>query len=221
MKRRAPQLELTFPRRGGRRRGAGRKRVAARPRVPHRPRDVLAARHPVLVTVRVRGGLPSLRGVRSCRVLERCLAAAADRFGVRLVEYSIQSNHLHLIVEAQDERALARGMKGLLVRSARRLNALWGRRGALVDDHYHARALRSPREVRNALVYVLQNARKHGGHLAGPDPCSSGPWFDGWSAGPSVGPAGPAGTVRARTWLLSIGWRRHGRISIDEVPASA
>ena len=176
----------------------------------------------MLVTVRIRGGLPSLRGARSCRVLDRCLAAAADRFGVRLVEHSIQANHLHLIAEAQDERALARGMKGLLVRAARRLNALWGRCGALVDDHYHARPLKTPREVRNALVYVLHNARKHGIRLVGPDPCSSGPTFDGWSTGALPIPSNESGArSRPRTWLLSVGWRRHGRISIDESPASA
>lgn len=118
------QHDLPFRRRGGPRPGAGRPRLADRPRVPHRPRPALAARHPALVTVRVRHGLPSLRGARSCRVLGRCLAAAADRMGMRVVEHSIQSNHFHLIVEAEDERALARGMKGLLVRAARGLNAL-------------------------------------------------------------------------------------------------
>ena len=217
-KRKAEQLALVFAPRGGTRPGAGRKRVAPRPGVPHRKRAPLSRHEPVLVTVRARGALPSLRGARSYRVLERCLRAAADRLGTRIVHYSVQSNHLHLIVEAEDERALARGMKGLLVRCARRLNWLWGRQGALVDGAYHARALTSPREVRNALVYVLQNARKHGACLAGLDPCSSAASFDGWREPRAVSDPAPP-HARARTWLLATGWKRHGPVSVRESPS--
>src|SRR5262245_29007489 len=107
---------------GGARRGAGRKPQGARPGVPHRPRAALAARHPVHVTVRVRTGLPSLRGAQVRPVIFTALAAGAERFGFRLVHFSVQTNHLHLLAEARDRRALARGVKGLLVRLARALN---------------------------------------------------------------------------------------------------
>ena len=58
---------------------------------------------------------------------------------VPVIEYSIQSNHLHFVAEAQDEIALARGMKGLLVRVAEALNRAWERTGRVVGDRYHAR----------------------------------------------------------------------------------
>lgn len=173
-------------------------------------------------------------------------ASTSDSFVV--VHYSIQTNHLHLIVEARDRNALSAGMKGLLVRIARSLNRLWRRRGSIFADRYHARALRTPREVRNALVYVLNNARKHGIAYAGADSCSSGPWFDGWGTGssasasrtPSPGAADckdskalwshsgnargrgtPApGPARARTWLLAVGWKRWGLIGIAERPGA-
>ncbi|MBK7643330.1 MAG: transposase [Planctomycetes bacterium] len=119
------------------------------------------------------------------------------------VHYSIQSNHLHLIVEARDRLALSAGMKGLLVRMARALNRVWNRRGSVFADRYHARSLDTPREVRNALVYVLHNSRKHGIHSKGIDPCSSGLWFDGWAercgraveAAPDVRAPVPRGTL--------------------------
>jgi REP element-mobilizing transposase RayT len=174
----------------------------------------------VLVTIRLRSGLRSLRWKRELALVRRRLELAAERFDVRLIHYSIQSNHAHLIAEAHDQHALARAMKGLLVRIARGLNRLWRRHGPVLDDHYHARALKTPREVRNALVYVLQNARKHGVHLDGPDPCSSGPAFDGWTrpiSGEVAARASPL--ARARTWLLSVGWRRHGLIRVTERPA--
>jgi hypothetical protein len=112
-------------------------------------------------------------------------------------------------------------MQGLLVRIARALNALWNRRGSVFADRFHARALRSPREVRAALVYVLHNARHHGIRLLGMDPFSSGPWFDGWSSklGRAIGL--PSILAQARTWLLREGWLRHGRIGFEESPARA
>jgi REP element-mobilizing transposase RayT len=113
---------LLFPRRGGARRGAGRKRKTERSRVSHKARPRLVARHPVLVTIRLRTGLPSLRHKREFALIRSRFVAAAERFDVRLVEFSVQSNHAHFIVEAENERALARAMKGLLVRIARGLN---------------------------------------------------------------------------------------------------
>ncbi|MCY2960678.1 MAG: transposase, partial [Planctomycetota bacterium] len=153
---------------------------------------------------------------RTLVVLRDALSAGADRFGFRLVEYSIQTNHLHLIAEAEDERSIARGMQGLLVRVAKALNRAWERRGKVLCDRYHARILRTPRDVRTALVYVLQNARKHGARLIGVDACSSGPWFDGWKG---RAPKGARPISVARSWLLTTGWRRRGLLGTREAPA--
>ena len=143
---------------------------------------------------------------------------SSERFQV--VEYSLQSNHLHLLVESREARCLSRGMNGLAVRLARGLNARWKRLGSVFADRYHARILRTPREVRVALVYVLQNARKHGAWRAkDPDVYSSGSEFPGWRHGP--GGSRPRLLPRARTWLLSVGWLRHGRIDPLEMPAPA
>ena len=105
-------------------------------------------------------------------------------------------------------------MQGLLVRVARALNRLWARQGSVFSDRYHARQLRTPREVRAALVYVLLNARHHGLRILGIDPHSSGRWFEGWSRKLVVAARSPGAT--AQTWLLRVGWRRHGLIGLDE-----
>ena len=130
----------------------------------------------------------------------------------------MQANHLHLIVEAQSAEALSSGMRGLAVRLARRVNALLFRRGRFWADRWHGAELRSPRQVRNALVYVLQNHAKHSRQRgAALDPLSSAPEFGGFAGTHSAGPrAGPF--VEARTWLLRVGWKRHGLIRRDEVP---
>jgi len=177
---------------------------------------------PVLVTSRLCSGLPRLRQPDEHAVLQRALEAGADRFGLRLVHFSIQENHLHFLVEVEDELTLTRGIKGLLVRVARALNRLWGRKGAVIADRFHAHVLRTPREVRNALVYVLHNARKHGGAFSETDPFSSAAWFDGWEhplLPGTIAERGPPLVVAARTWLLRVGWRRHGLIYLSEHPA--
>ncbi len=214
--RRERQASLPFPEpRGGRRRGAGRKRVAVRPRVAHCAREKLKHRHPVHVTLRMRSGLPTLRQGPAHRALLNAIAAGSDRHGLRIVHYSAQSNHVHLVCEAADERALARGLKGVCVRIARASNRLWRRKGSLFDDRYHSRALCSPREVKNALSYVLQNAQHHGLCIdGGIDPFSSGSWFDGWKRkSPTFELVMRCCPLpRARTWLLTLGWTHHGEL---------
>ena len=214
---RAEQQTFDFKSWGGARPGAGRKRIAQRQCMPHRKRPVLAARHPVHVTLRLESGLASLRDGRSHFTVRDALARGAGRFGMRLVHYSVQTNHLHLVCEAPDERALGRGIKGVCVRIARALNRLWQRSGRVFADRYHCHVLKSPREVRNALAYVLRNAAHHKIHFEGPDPCSSGKWFDGWRQGAlMVRGFFASPLLPARTWLLAHGWRRHGLIALHD-----
>ena len=212
------QLPLPCRGRGGYRPGAGRPR-RERAGVPHRRRPALAATFPVHVTLRARVGLPSLRAVESRRVLVAAIAAARDRFGCRVVHYSIQSNHVHLLCEANDQLSLSRGLRGLVIRMARGFNRAHGLRGALWAERYHARILRTPRDVRNVLVYVLGNWRHHGGErypLGCIDPCSSAAWFDGFVE-TLLPPSAPPPVAPAKTWLLALGYRRHlGKISVDE-----
>ncbi len=233
---------------GGRRPGAGRRRSASS-RTPHRARPRHVAGHPVHVTLRA--GLGSLRSQHLFPTVRLAVSRASrrDPAGFRVVHFSVQDKHLHLLVEARDARALSSGMRGLAVRLARYVNDLLMRRGPLWSDRWHGRALRSPREVRAALVYVLANFRKHARRAppTGIDPCSSGSFFEGfrgWSPAfgnpPFAGRAPPVfadldarrlrrrgdasgaalPVATPRTWLLCSGWRRSGLIGLDEAPRS-
>lgn len=170
------------------------------------------------------------------RALEQTFAAGCERSDFRLVHYALLGNHAHLIVEARGAEALGRGMMSIGSRLALAVNRVMGRKkGKVVADRYHARLLRTPREVRNALRYVLLNARKHAARTVRKalravevvlDPASSARFFDGWKLGRATGPGAPpdaAGrdqvpVARARTWLLRVGWRRHGLLDPVEVP---
>ena len=110
-------------------------------------------------------------------------------------------------------------MRGLAIRLAKAVNRALGRAGRVWGDRYHARMLRTPREVRNALVYVLNNFRKHLRDAVGLDACSSAQYFDGWRTVPAFGRVvGVLPVATARTWLARVGWRRHGPIDVDECP---
>src|SRR5262245_56796239 len=158
--RRAAQMSLPFRAWGGRRAGAGRPPRPGRPRVSHHRRPAHDPRMPVHVTLRATRGLPSLRGSAVFAAVRSSLAVSSGtRF--RILQFSVQMDHLHLLVEAESTEGLARGCQGLGVRIARAVNRILGRRGTVWGDRYYARALSTPAEVRRALVYVLQNFRKH------------------------------------------------------------
>ena len=223
----SPQLLPFRAQHGGRRAGAGRKPNGAQAGVPHDTRAPLAARFPVHVTVKLREHLPPLRRRDAYAALRTAFAAGCNRHGFRLIHYAVLNDHLHFVVEAAGRTALSRGVQGLLVRIARTLNRLWQRHGRVFADRYHDHILRSPREVRNALRYVLGNGRKHaaaGRAVAVPqaiDTFTSAPWFDGFRE--TIVVRGLEAVVRpvtsAHTWLLTTGWRRHGLLSVVERPA--
>jgi REP element-mobilizing transposase RayT len=144
--------------------------------------------------VRIARRVWNLRSQRCFRVITAAFAAARGRFGLRLMEFSVLGDHLHLVVEADGNQALSRGMQGLSVRIAKAMNRLMGTRGTVLSDHYHAHLLETPTEVVSAIAYVLGNAEHHYGQK-GADPFSS------------------AACDRERvlcvalSWLLLAGWR--------------
>jgi hypothetical protein len=133
-----------------------------------------------------------------------------------VVHYSVQTDHIHLIVEVDDPAGLSRAMQGLAVRIAKKMNTLMGRRGRVFADRFHDRVLCTPRQVRHAIRYVLCNARKHGRAPARGgwvDPFSTAMLFDGWANRTVAWCEMTAASIRApRTWLMRIGWRRAGEL---------
>ncbi|MBI2393838.1 MAG: hypothetical protein HYV09_29975 [Deltaproteobacteria bacterium] len=239
---RSRQLPLHFRSHGGRRPGAGRKRRSD-DSVPHAPRPAFdGARQPLHVTLRMARGVFNLRSQRGYRVIERTLADerrladgaptarraqrrartdAAEAPPLRVVHYSVQGNHVHLVLEAADRAALSARMRSFSIRLARRLNAMMGRRrGRVIAERYHLHVLRTTREVRNAIRYVVLNHVRHAAQAGRVgitvDPFSSGPSFAHWS-GPvraldwSPG-TGPPPVAAPCTWSLRVGWLRHGAI---------
>lgn len=212
------QLSLFAPSR--RRIRPGRSR-AMRTNTPHRTRPEHSRHHPVHVTLRAVRGLPSFRRERLLRLL-RNIVRYPRYEGFQVVHYSIQHDHLHLLLEAPDKRQLSSGIRSFVIRLAKRLNKLLGRHGRVWGDRYHRVDLRSPRQVRNALVYVLANWKKHA--RVPPDAEIVDGWttaaaFRGWNARLTWLPP-PEPLHPPLTWLLASGWQRHGRLSFREGPGT-
>src|SRR5688572_29131264 len=189
------------------------------------------------MSLRVRRGISSLRSRGLFGRVQSALAYGQERFGFRLVHFSVQRDHLHLIAEASDRRALSRGMQGLTIRVARAVNRQLGRSGSVFAERYHARALRTPRAVHFALRYVLlkcaqartQRARgarrlcrrvlfwalvrrfRAAALACGGRACRA-------AFGLSRARSLEAPVVAARTWLLLVGYRRAGPMDMDDAP---
>jgi putative transposase len=136
--------------------------------------------------------------------------------------YSLQHDHVHLICEPENRAALSAGMRRLAIRFALRMNKLFGRKkGKIWGDRYHRHDLKTPREVRNALVYVLMNAKKHGEcarEQSFLDPFSSAGENDVWE---DVRAEAPRVCEAPRFWLLGVGWAKGGRLRTTEAPLAA
>src|SRR5262245_42918634 len=242
-RRKNEQLAFAFRRWGGARKGAGRRPKGALAGVSHLRRPAHSRHNPVHVTLKIVRGVPSLRGRGVFGRVRTALALARERFGFRLIHFSVQRDHLHLIAEAADRRALSRGVQGLTIRVARAVNRHVERKGRLFADRYHARALKTPRACSLALRYVLLNSRKHArgrSHVGAPeaphvgfvDPCSSAAWFGGFARprelvfgaaqcraefARTTGMAAPV--AEPRSWLLGRGMKRAVPFDVDDVPS--
>jgi REP element-mobilizing transposase RayT len=234
------QTELAFvvpATHGGARKNAGRKPRGRRAGECHRRRPPVDPRRPLHIALRVVGAVGRLRRPHAYRALRHATWIAGRRDDFRIVQISIQQDHIHLICEAEDRVALSRGMQGFKISAARRLNAEVARergapaprRGTVFTDRYHVEVICSPTQARNCLAYVMNNWRKHGADHGSPfkrDPYSSSIVFRAWREDPGGCihlPPGyhPLPVRRPQSWLLADGYRRGGPpISWFERPGS-
>ena len=206
---------LAFPRRG-------RPPVPKKGYVPHARRPSIARPFVAHVTLKLLPRVDTLRTRQLYSRIRGAFVSGCDRFGFRLVQYSVQRDHIHLVAEADGSTALSKGLQGLTIRIAKGLNALLGAHGQVFKERYHLRVLETPSEVHRVLRYVLNNAFHHAmkqGREASPgnvDPFSSAGYFDGWSPGwwtrrvQGARESGATPVAAAQSWLLRTGWRRRG-----------
>ncbi len=217
--------EIAAGRKPRRKPGRPEKRVPSAHAISHRQRPRLRKKEVLHLTLKLRRGLQSLRRGKTFEAITRSFHKYSLREGFRLIHFSVQHDHLHLIAEADSKSGLTQAMQRLMVSLARQLNFVWQKltgkwTGRVFKERYHQRVIRNPKEVRAALLYVLRNALKHGQIRQGDqDHYSSACYFDGFSkAKPQAPPGGLI--VKATAWLLTQGWRDSGLIESHEAPHS-
>ena len=248
-----------------RRRKPGRKSKGPRAGSPHKVRPELKPYQPVHVVLRVVDEVGSLRKRHMYKALREATIAVALRElhdvrdgAFRIIHISIQHNHVHLIVEADNKRALSRGMQSFQISAAKHLNravtiasmkaarnglpltreqrrelSARRRRGTVFPDRFHQEIIKTPKQARHTLAYVLNNWRKHRedrGVLErtwNVDPFSTGVLFDGWKEREGAyvlwrwrDTYDPLVVYFPKTWLLREGWRRHGLVGFRDVPSA-
>ena len=234
------QQSLRYLDKNGQRRGIdkhyrpGRTPQGAKSSERHEKRLALKPSQPVHITLRVARDVGKLRKRHLYLAIRRAMVTTFHRQNFRIVHVSIQATHVHLLVEADDRMALARGMQGFQISAARHINAAVTedrdgkrRRGCVFVDRYHADIITSRRRARHCLAYVLNNWRHHGeDQLAATtglviDPFSTGTSFAGWRGRTEVDwPSSyqPLPVWEPKTWLLRDGWKLYGLIDPTEVP---
>ncbi len=202
---------------GGKRKGSGRKSQSGM--VNHMKREKIDFKKPLHMTLKLRDGLPSLRCDLMFGNLKRCLKKAKDR-GLRVIHFSLESNHLHLLIECRDNKTLSLGMKSLGASLGKAIRKFAGGKGAVFKGRYHLHILKTPTEARNGMAYVLLNRAKHWKSIAFVDRYSSGAYFTDWRKllGRDIGPilsarrglrkAPPDYLSEAQSWLAREGWRK-------------
>jgi len=256
------QQQIRWPNAAGNLRGVKReaakgrgKRKVGRPKkpnagVPHLEREAFKPSEPVHVTLRALPDIGRLRRRETYKAVREASITVLKHEDFRIVHLSVQGTHVHLLVEATGRAALSDGMKAFGISAAKHLNSAvsnagswWERRrmthppkrrkGSVFADRYHAVVIRTPKQARHELAYVLNNWRKHGEDRRGTarswkiDPFATGWLFQGWKERQDEPFAwklrdtyDPMPVWWPKTWLLTEGWRRHGLISIHEVPGA-
>jgi REP element-mobilizing transposase RayT len=212
---------------GGARPGAGRPRIRHKHDPSHAKRPVHKAQIPSHITLRMVGDVGRLRKWKLYRAAKRAALLAGETDVFRIVHMSIQGNHVHMIVEAADEKVLATGVQRFEILLAKSINRVLARKGKVIEFRYHRVDISTPRQMRNALSYVLNNWRRHREDVTTPgaenaliDPYSTAWAFDGWADLDELPSWDRLPSAEPTTWLLRVGWRKHGSISVREVPGA-
>jgi putative transposase len=228
-----PKLDKNGQRRGGKRNGAGRPKKGERASERHKTREAFRPNQPVHIVIRPISDVGTLRGFDTYKAIRNAMITTYARARIRIVHISIQGSHIHMLVEAAGRLQLARGMQGFEIACAKNINAVlskrlgYQRRGTVFPDRYHAVIIRSPRQARGALAYVLNNWRRHKEDKVKRhwriDLLSSAPSFHGFKDVDVTSLRFGENYLKLpvwepKTWLLSTGWKKHGLIGASEIP---
>jgi REP element-mobilizing transposase RayT len=144
--------------------GAGRPKIPPNKKnyIPHRERETIPKKTPVHVTIKINKHIVhTLRNKIIFQKISRAITKARNK-GIRLVHFTIQRDHVHMLIEAENKNQLGKAMQALGISFSKSLKSLTKTKLKIFKDRYHVHILKTLKEVRNAKSYILGNAIKHG-----------------------------------------------------------
>jgi putative transposase len=153
------QTAFKFMSHGGFRKGAGRRRLRMHDPV-HTARPRLNSRIPFHVTLRFNEAIPNLRVEKFVLKFIAAIEKARAK-GLDVNHFTIESTHIHFMGETENNDLLTKGILSLQSCIVWALRKIFGHYGDVFQGRYHLHELETPREVRNALLYVIFNHAKH------------------------------------------------------------
>ncbi len=146
-------------------------------------------------------------------------AIKAQSCGLHILHYAVLRDHIHLLVEARDNNGLTRGMRSFGSSFGKAFRKIVGGKGAVLAGRFHLNVITNPTQMRNTLIYVLQNFARHSDLIKHIDRYSSATYFSGWKPllrgklGPVLAslrrpPSLPDHLCKPRSWLAREGWMR-------------
>jgi REP element-mobilizing transposase RayT len=129
--------------------------------IRHRERPKLTRLSSLHLTVKINRIKADLKNKSTLKVLKRAICNARKK-GLRVVHFSLEYDHIHLLIESPNNSTLGRGMQSLGVTMARGINLFKKSEGGVYKHRYHFRKISSSRELKRVMHYIFNNGVKHG-----------------------------------------------------------
>jgi REP element-mobilizing transposase RayT len=147
------QLSLTNPK------GAGRKAIHDKG-IRHIEREVIKKDTVLHLTLKIEKNKANLKNKSILKALQQSIKKAR-LLGLKVIQYTLEYDHVHLLVESSDKISLGKGMQSLGISFSKKINKIKKQNGKVFKTRYHFRKLSTPREIKNVLNYILGNGVKH------------------------------------------------------------
>jgi REP element-mobilizing transposase RayT len=139
--------------------GAGRKAIHDKG-IRHTKREMIKKDTVLHLTLKIEKNKANLKNKSILKALQHSIKKARS-LGLKVIHYTLEYDHVHLLIEASDKISLGKGMQSLGISFSKGINKIKKQTGKVFKTRYHFRKLNSPREIKNALNYILGNGIKH------------------------------------------------------------
>lgn len=112
------------------------------------------------LTIKVRENKADIQSKKLLKALHHAIARARLK-NLKVIHYTLEYNHVHLLVETNDHRILHAGMQALGISFSKAINKVKSLKGHVYKHRYHQRKIGSARELKNVLLYIFNNGKKH------------------------------------------------------------